>query len=109
MIGFGYTGKIYPVNPRQTEVQGLPCYPSLLEVPEPVEHVGVVVPAEAVLGVLEQCAERRARFVTVFTAGFAETGTPRGRELQAAITEFARRTGIRVMGPNCNVLINFVG
>ena len=108
MIHFGYTGKIYPVNPRRQEVQGLPCYPGLLEVPGPVDHVGVVVPAHRVLDVLRQCEAREVPFVTVFTSGFAETGTLEGRELQDQITAFARRSGIRIMGPNCNGLVNFV-
>jgi acetate---CoA ligase (ADP-forming) len=108
MIRFGYQGKIYPINPKYQEIRGLPCYPSLREVPGRIDHVGIVVPARGVFDVLRQCEERDIPFATIFTSGFAEAGTPAGRELQAQITDFARRTGIRIVGPNCNGLINFV-
>lgn len=108
MLEFGYSGRIYPVNPRGGTIQGLRAYASVRELPEAADHVGVVVAADRVLSVLEDCAARQVKFVTVLTSGFAETGTEQGRALQASITEFARRTGVRVMGPNCNGFINFV-
>ena len=108
LLEFGYRGRVYPINPRYPALRGLTCYPSVRELPEAPDHVGVVVPAERVLGILRECAERGVRFATVYTGGFAESGTPDGRALQADITAFARETGLRVMGPNCNGLINFV-
>ncbi|MEO9191723.1 MAG: CoA-binding protein, partial [Acetobacteraceae bacterium] len=105
---FGYRGRIYPVNPGRAELDGLRCYPSLTELPEPPDHVGIVVPGEAALTALRQAAALGAPFATIFTAGFAETGTERGRALQAEIRHIAQETGIRVMGPNCNGLVNFV-
>jgi acetyltransferase len=108
MSDFGYQGRLYPVNPKYRQVRGLQCYPSVTDLPEAPDHVSVVVPAERVLGVLEDCAERGAKFATVLTSGFAETGTARGRELQAQLGAFSRRTGMRLMGPNCNGIVNFV-
>ncbi len=108
MINFGYTGRIFPINPRYTALQGLTCYPGIAEVPEAPDHVGVVVPAERVLGVLKDCAKRGARFATVYTGGFAESGTDEGRAMQREVSALARDTGMRVMGPNCNGVINFV-
>lgn len=105
---FGFCGKLYPVNPRGGTIRDLTVYPTVRELPEAPDHVGVVVAADRVLGVLEDCAARGAKFVTVLTSGFAETGTERGRALQAAITAFGRDSGVRVMGPNCNGFINFV-
>jgi acetyltransferase len=72
------------------------------------DHVGIVVPAEHVLSTLEDCAARGVPFATVFTSGFTETGTERGREMQRDLAAFTRRTGMRIMGPNCNGVINFV-
>ena len=108
MLGFGYGGRVFPVNPRYKALQGLACYPDIRDVPEAPDHVGVVVPAQHVLGVLRDCAERGARYATVYTGGFAEAGTDEGRAMQREITALARATGMRVMGPNCNGVINFV-
>ncbi|MBI1966093.1 MAG: acetate--CoA ligase family protein [Betaproteobacteria bacterium] len=108
MMDFGYQGRIFPVNPKFRELRGLPCYPSVRDLPEAPDHVGIVVPAGRVLGILEDCAARGARFATVYAGGFAESGTPEGRALQGEIAAFARSAGMRVMGPNCNGLINFV-
>ena len=95
MMNFGYQGKVYPVNPRFKEVRGLKCYASVRDLPEAPDHVGIVVPTERVIGILEDCAARGARFATVYSGGFAETGTPGGRAMQAEITALARRTGMR--------------
>ena len=110
MTDFGYAGKIYPVNPRfkGQKVRGRECYASVRDLPEAPDHVGVVVPAAHVLGILEDCAARGARFVTVYTGGFAESGTAEGRALQAEVVALARRSGMRIMGPNCNGMISFV-
>src|SRR4051812_43139277 len=108
MMNFGYGGKVYPVNPRFKEVRGMTCYPSVRDLPAAPDHVGIVVPTERVMGVLEDCAARGARFATVYSGGFAETGTAEGRTRQAEITAFARRSGMRIMGPNCNGAVNFV-
>ncbi len=105
---FGFQGTIYPVNPRLREVAGLPCHASVRDLPQAPDHVGIVVPAPQVLGILEDCAARGARFATVYTGGFAESATDEGRAMQAQITALARRTGMRVMGPNCNGLVNFI-
>ena len=110
MTDFGYKGKIYPVNPRfkGQKVRGFECYGSVRDLPEAPDHVGVVVPAQHVLGILEDCAARGARFVTVYTGGFAESGTAEGKALQAEVVALARRAGMRIMGPNCNGVVNFV-
>jgi len=108
MIAFGGPTRVLPVNPSRTTAQGLPCYPSVTELPETPDHVGIILPAEKVLPVLEESHARGVRFATVFSGGYTETGTAHGRELQAALRNFARTTGMRFMGPNCNGFMNFV-
>ena len=108
MLNFGYAGKVYPVNPRLKEIYGLACYPGIKELPETPDHVGIIVATERVFDVLADCAARRVPFATVYTAGFAETATPEGRERQARLIAFARASGMRIMGPNCNGVINFI-
>lgn len=108
MLNFGYKGRVYPVNPRFQSVRDLKCYPSVRDLPEPVDHVGIVVPADRVMGILEDCAANRTRFATVYTGGFAESGTPDGKRMQADLVSFARGAGMRIMGPNCNGMISFV-
>ena len=108
MTNFGYAGTIYPINPKRETVFGFKCYPSVSALPETPDHVGIVLPAQAVPGALEQCVALDVPFATVFSSGFGETGTDEGRRLQKRIVEIARAGGIRVMGPNCNGLINFV-
>ncbi len=108
MSNFGFTGRIYPVNPRLKELKGLRCYPGIRDLPEAPDHVGITISVQRVFDVLAECAEIGVPFATVYTAGFAETGTAEGRERQARLVAFARESGMRIMGPNCNGLINFV-
>jgi len=107
-LDFGYKGTIYPVNPRRAEVFGLPCHGSIADLPEVPDHVGIVLPATAVPQALEECAARGVPFATVFSSGFGELGTDAGRAMQQRIVQLAREGGIRLMGPNCNGMINFV-
>lgn len=95
-----YRGPLYPVNPRAGEILGLPAYPSLLEVPDPVDLAVVAVPARAVPRVVEDAGRRGLRGVVVLSAGFREVG-PAGAELERKLVEAARRYGLRVVGPNC--------
>ncbi|MGQ9825870.1 MAG: acetate--CoA ligase family protein [Desulfotomaculales bacterium] len=101
----GYRGKIYPVNPKYKEIAGYPCYPSITEVSGPVDLALIAVNYKRVLPMLEQCAEKGVRFATIFSSGFAEAGEE-GRALQRELAEFARRTGLRLCGPNCQGAVN---
>ena len=93
--------ELYPVNPKMNEVAGLRCYPSLLDIEGPVDHVISMVPARVVPSLVEQCVEKGVRSIHFFTAGFSETGDP---ELAAVERQFIARlneAGIRAIGPNC--------
>jgi acyl-CoA synthetase (NDP forming) len=97
---FGYPGRVYAVNPARTEVQGVSAFPSMADVPRPVDLAIVVVPAEKVLGALYSCADHGVGAAIVFASGFVEAG-PEGAALQDGITQLCARTGMRVLGPNC--------
>jgi acetyltransferase len=103
----GYLGKIYPVNPNYQEMEGLPCYGDVRDIAEEVDLAIVFVPAAQVLDVVEACVARGIPGVIIESAGFAETG-PEGRILQDKLAEVARRTGIRIWGPNCMGLVDAV-
>ena len=93
--------KVYPVNPRYQELMGVKCYSSLRELPDSPDLVGIIVPRDRVLSILEECAEVGAGSAIVISAGFAERGTEEGGALQAQMEELARQSGVRICGPNC--------
>lgn len=97
----GYRGKIFPVNPKATEILGLRAYPNLTSLPEAPDMVTVSVPARFLVGVLDECASIGALNVHVFTSGFSETATPEGIELEKVVLEAAERGRLRLVGPNC--------
>jgi acyl-CoA synthetase (NDP forming) len=97
----GFKGKLYPVNPKRDEVFGLPCFPSIRTLPEPIDSAAILVPAAGVPGVLQECAERGVKAAIIISAGFAEMGDAQGQQLQQDVRRIARETGVRVCGPNC--------
>ncbi|MBR9981623.1 MAG: CoA-binding protein, partial [Desulfatitalea sp.] len=101
----GFEGDIYPVNPNYTEIEGLPCFPSVTAIDGPVDVAIVLVPAEAVPGVLEACAAKGILRVIIESAGFSESG-PDGIALQARCNTIARDAGMRLWGPNCMGLVD---
>ena len=98
--------RVYPVNPRYDELLGQKCYASVLDLPEPPDAVGIIVPYHRVIPVLRESAERGAGSAIVISAGFSERGVDERRELQAELGEVARETGVRISGPNCLGLAN---
>jgi acetate---CoA ligase (ADP-forming) len=96
----GYRGRIFPVNPKYNEFQGLTCYPSIAEVDAPIDLVVIGIPAQGVLAVLEMCAEKRVPFVVILSGGFRESG-PDGVAREQRMLEIARKGNMRIIGPNC--------
>jgi PAS domain S-box-containing protein len=101
LLQSGYPGQVYLVNPRGGELEGFPIYRTLTEVPGPVDHVVVSIPAKFTPALMEECRLKDVKVVHVFASGFAETGEPDRIELQNQLVEIARRGNMRVIGPNC--------
>lgn len=105
LLAYSYPGKILAVHPSATEIEGVPAYPSLADLPCVPECVVVAVPSERVRAVLEQCAAVGAPRALVITGGFGELG-PDGALMERDIVDYARDHGIRLVGPNSTGLIN---
>lgn len=101
----GFPGELYPVNPRYDVLHDLRCYPSLATIQKPVDLILSLVPAAATLEVIRDAGRIGASAVIVFASGFAETGET-GAALQRELLVEARKTGVRVLGPNCQGTIN---
>ncbi len=103
----GFSGRVYPVNPKYREIEGLTCYPSLRQIPAVVDLAIVFVPAGQVLPAVEECAACSIPGVMIESGGFAEAGAD-GQTLQRQLKELADKTGIRLWGPNCMGLVDAV-
>ncbi len=101
----GYSGQIYPVNPRYQEIEEYTCYPSILDVPDPVDLAIIFVSAQMVPQVIEACAQRKIPGAMIQSAGFSEIGI-QGESLQQQVKQIADKTGIRLWGPNCMGLVD---
>ena len=103
----GYTGELYPINPKYDTVWGRPCLSSIGELPRGVDLVVFVVPARVVVRMIDDCGARGVRGIMVVSSGFAEAGEE-GRALQAELRAAALRTKIPVLGPNVEGFVNYV-
>src|ERR1700731_789360 len=95
----GFPGKIYPINPNYGDIDGLKCYPSIAAVGQPIDLAIVIIPAKAVLGALKQCAAAGVKNAVIISSGFAEEGGD-SAAMQDAIAALAKKTGMRISGPN---------
>lgn len=100
-----FQGPVYPVNPKASVIGSTRAYPSVRQIPEPVDLAIVAVPRKVVLSVVDECAQRDVKALIIITAGFAESNEA-GRELQKELLEKVRGYGMRMVGPNCMGLLN---
>ncbi|MEJ5358874.1 MAG: acetate--CoA ligase family protein [Desulfobacterales bacterium] len=105
LIDFGFTGSIYPINPNADEIRGLKAYKSILDCPDGIDVVHMVIPAKFVPQAVDDCGKKGVKHIIINSGGFAETG-PEGEAIQKDFLERARRHGIRIFGPNCQGVIN---
>ncbi len=97
----GYKGKIFPINPKHTELMGIPAYPSISAVPEAVDMAVIVTPAATVLELAKECGKKGVKSLVVISAGFAELGTPEAIEAEHALANVAKDYSMKLIGPNC--------
>jgi acyl-CoA synthetase (NDP forming) len=107
LIEAGFQGKIYPVNPRRTEILGLRCYPSVKEIPGVVDLACIITPPGVVPSVVKESAEKGVKIALIITAGFGEAGAE-GKKIQSEIVKVARKGGMRICGPNSEGVILLV-
>ena len=104
---FGFRGKVFPINPNRTHVQGLKAYPELSALPEAPDVAVVAVPRPHVAGAIDACADCGVEIAVVMTSGFAETANDVDVAAQGAMVARAQASGMRIVGPNSQGLANF--
>jgi acyl-CoA synthetase (NDP forming) len=102
---FGFAGKIYPVNPKYAEINGLKCYPDIASLPQPCDVALIALAGAHVPAVVEQCGKAGIKSIIVLSAGFGEVGAE-GKVLQAKLKAVCQQYGIRMNGPNCLGIAN---
>lgn len=102
-----YPGRIYPINPNYPDIDGLKCYASIADVGAPIDLAIVIIPARAVVGALEQCAAVGVKNAVIISSGFAEEGGD-SAAMQDKIAAIAKRTGMRISGPNAEGFLSEV-
>lgn len=101
----GYAGRIYPINPNRTEVQGEKAWPSLSALPEVPEHVFILSPTDTVVPAVRESAQLGVKLVTILAAGFSESGEE-GAQREKELRDIAVSTGIRILGPSSLGVVN---
>jgi acyl-CoA synthetase (NDP forming) len=97
----GFRGPIYAINKRSEQVDDFPTFSSLQDVPDPIDHVIVAVPADNVMDVLDQCHRKGVKAVSVFSSGFSESDDAKGKELERELSLWMKGKTFRLLGPNC--------
>ena len=103
---FGFKGRIYPVNPGRSVVQGLPCYPTVADLPEVPDLAIVAVAGGGVAEAVRACAAKGVGAAVILSSGFAETGAD-GAARQRELCDLAASAGMRLVGPNSQGIANF--
>ncbi|MBW2062826.1 MAG: CoA-binding protein, partial [Deltaproteobacteria bacterium] len=101
LLDQGFPGPIYPVHPEAKEIDGLKAFPTVSDIPGPVDLAIVLIPHHQSLAVIKDCAAKGVKGVVLFTAGYKETGTEEGAALEEELVRVARSAGMRLIGPNC--------
>jgi len=102
---YGYKGRVYPINPKHSEIAGIRCYPRVADIDGPCDVAIVAVNGAAAVDVVRECGRKGIGFAVVYSSGFRETGEA-GRTLEGELLAAAREGGVRIIGPNCQGYLN---
>ncbi|MEW5908723.1 MAG: acetate--CoA ligase family protein [Thermodesulfobacteriota bacterium] len=105
LIDFGFKGAIYPINPSADEIRGIKAYKSILDCPENIDVVHMVIPAKFVPQAVEDCGKKGVKNIIINSGGFSETGEA-GAAIEKDFIARAKKYQIRILGPNCQGIIN---
>ena len=105
IINSGYNGDIFPINPRADEICGLPCYESVLNVPDDIDIAIFVIPGKFVNKAAEECGKKGVKGLIIISAGFKEIGGE-GVEREEQLIKICKKYNLRILGPNC---LGFIG
>jgi len=105
LVDSGYKGKLFPVNPKHTSLYGYPCFAKVSDIPEPVDQVAILIPAQFVLDVIKDCALKGVKTALIISAGFGELGEE-GKKTEQEMVAIARQAGMRILGPNIIGVLN---
>lgn len=105
LVHYGYTGNIYPINPKEPEIRGIKAYANIFDVPGDIDLAHVIIPSKFVPQIIEDCGKRGIKSVIINSAGFSEMGDE-GIALQKEFLANAKKYGVRIFGPNCQGIIN---
>jgi acetyl coenzyme A synthetase (ADP forming)-like protein len=105
LLATDFQGRVYPVNESADTIGAMRAYPRVTDIPDEIDLAILVVPAEDIEAVVDDCIEKKVRGIVIISAGFAESGAE-GRTRESAILEKVRRAGVRLVGPNCMGIIN---
>jgi acetyltransferase len=101
----GFTGTLYPVNPRSKSIASVRAYASITDIPDPIDLAMIILPPGAALAAVEESIAKGVRGIVIVSAGFREVG-PEGREIEDRIVAMCQEADVRVVGPNCLGVIN---
>ncbi|UMZ74802.1 acetate--CoA ligase family protein [Natranaerofaba carboxydovora] len=100
-----FEGKVYPVNPKYDEMHGVKCYKSISDIEDQVDVALIIVNYKLVLPVLQECVQKGVKHAIVYSSGFSEAGEE-GKKIQDQIQELAKESGMGILGPNCQGVVN---
>ncbi|MEW6333272.1 MAG: acetate--CoA ligase family protein [Thermodesulfobacteriota bacterium] len=105
VLKHGYRGRLYAVNPARSHISGIPCFPSVRDLPEAVDAAFIQIAAKGIPAVIEQCIEKQIKGIIIHSAGLGEDGEE-GKRTRERIRSQVREAGIRIVGPNCAGIAN---